>query len=129
MRYQDFYTELGKLLYAIAKVDGKVGAKEFEALKKIVREELAPLESSRDQFGTDNAFYAEMEFDFLEGSFGDPEQAFTSFLDFVEEHRSAFSPDLLELISKVSTKIASSELGIHPKEKKYLARLEEKIRA
>jgi hypothetical protein len=128
MRYQDFYTELGKLLYAIAKVDGKVGAREFTALKKIVKEELLQLENSHDQFGTDNAYYVEMEFDFLEGNFGDPEQAFTSFLDFIEEHKSAITPELKGLIAHLSAKIASSEMGIHPKEQLYLRRLEEKIK-
>lgn len=127
MRYKDFYTELGKLLFAIAKADGRVGEKEFDAMKKIVKEELVALEDSTDEFGTDNAYYTEMEFDYLQENFGDPEQAFSSFLDFVDTHRNAFSPALKKLVSKISTRIANTEYGINPKEKKYLDRLAEKI--
>lgn len=129
MKYQDFYAELGKLLYAIAKIDGKIGAKEFEAMKKIVREELVSLEESRDQFGTDNAYYTEMEFEYLQNNFGDPRLAFDSFLDFLETHKSAFSPELKQLTSRISERIANSEHGINQMEKQYLDKLSEKINA
>lgn len=127
MNYRQFYSELGKLLYAVAKADGKVGAKEFDTLKQIVREELVPLENSTDQFGTDNAFYTEMEFEFLEENFSDSSAAFDSFLSFVDTHKSVFTTDLKELIQNITSRIANSELGIHKKEQLYLDALNEKI--
>ncbi len=127
MIYRDFYTELGKLLFAIAKADGKVGAKEFESLKAIVKEELVPLENSIDQFGTDNAFYTEMEFDFLEQNFGDHQLAFDSFIDFVETHKLAIKPQVKDLIRTISARIASSEYGINKKEKALLDKLNLKM--
>jgi len=127
MKYKDFYTELGKLLYAIAKADGSVGKKEFNALKSAVKQEVLPLESSKDQFGTDNGYNTEMEFEFLEENFADPEAAFESFLDFVETHQSAITPEMRNLIAKISEHIAKSELGVHKKEQRYLDRLNEKM--
>lgn len=129
MRFQDFYSELGKLLYAIAKADGRVGEKEYDALKTIVKEELLALEDSRDQYGTDNAYYTEMEFEFLEENYGDANTAFNSFLDFLQTHRSSFSPKLKLLTSRLSERIAKSEYGINQKEKKYLEKLFEKMNA
>lgn len=129
MRFQDFYSELGKLLYAIAKADGRVGEKEYDSLKTIVKEELLALEDSRDQYGTDNAYYTEMEFEFLEETFGDPNTAFNSFLDFLDTHRAAFSPELKLLTSRISERIAKSEYGINQKERKYLEKLFEKMNA
>jgi len=127
MKYKDFYTELGKLLYAIAKADGKVGHKEFESMKLIVKRELVPLESHNDEFGTDLAYYTEMEFDYLEENFGDAQSAFDSFIDFVDLHHSAISPDLSTLVKNISTRIANSEFGINKKEKAYLDKLNEKL--
>jgi hypothetical protein len=127
MRYRDFYTELGKLLYAVAKADGKVGAKEFEAMKTVVQKELLPMEDSRDQFGTDNAYYAEMEFEYLEENFGDPDVAFDSFIDFVETHKTAITLPMKEMVKNISHYIANSEFGINKKEQSYLEKLAQKI--
>lgn len=129
MRFQDFYTELGKLLYAIAKADGRVGNKEYDSLKKIVKEELVALEDSRDQYGTDNAYYTEMEFEFLEENFGDPNLAFESFIQFLDTHKTAFSPELKLLTSRISERIAKSEYGINHRERKYLEKLSTKMNA
>src|SRR5690606_13704785 len=79
MLYRQFYSELGKLLYAVADVDGMISQKEKKALQELVRKELVPVEKHTDKFGTDVAFYAEIEFDFLEDSMVEPEEAFESF--------------------------------------------------
>jgi len=129
MKFQDFYSELGKLLYAIAKADGRVGEKEYDSLKTIVKEELLALEDSRDQYGTDNAYYTEIEFEFLEQNFGDAQNAFESFIDFLDTHRSAFSPGLKLLTTRIAERLAKSEYGINQKEKKYLEKLFEKMNA
>ena len=129
MIYKEFYTELGKLLYAVAKADGKVGVKEFDAMKLIVKQELVPLENSRDQFGTDNAFYTEMEFEYLEENFGDANSAFDSFINFIDLHHSAITPDLKILIESISKKLAASEFGINKKEKSLLDKLDAKLSA
>ncbi len=128
MNYTDFYSELGKLMYAIAKADGRVGNEEYNTLKEIVREELLPFEGSTDEFGTDNAFYTEMEFDYLEDNFGDPVSAFNSFIDYVDTHKSTFNLKIVDLIKRITSRIASSEFGIDANEQKYLDKLNQKLK-
>jgi uncharacterized tellurite resistance protein B-like protein len=60
-----FYSELGKLLYAIAAVDGRIHAKESATMKRVVSEQLVPQEASTDHFGTDQAYITEFEFDVM----------------------------------------------------------------
>jgi hypothetical protein len=92
-----------------------------------VQNELAPLETHTDQFGTDVAYYTEMEFEYLEENFGDTESAFNSFLDFVDLHKSSITPQFREMIRKISSRIADSEYGINKKERAFLEKLNEKI--
>ena len=39
MIYREFYSELGKLLYAVADIDGVITEKEKKKLKEIVKKE------------------------------------------------------------------------------------------
>ena len=66
MRYKNFYSELGKLLYAVAKADGKISKSEAEAIHKAVKEELVPQETHTDEFGTDAAHFTEIEFEIMD---------------------------------------------------------------
>lgn len=58
-----FYSEIGRLLYAIAAVDGRIHAKEADTMRRVVTEQLVPRETARDHFGTDQAYITEFEFD------------------------------------------------------------------
>ena len=108
MIYKNFYSEVGKLLYALAKADGSITSEEIRAIHKLVLEDLVPLESSTDEFGTDSAFYVEMEFDYLNENFYDPDVAFHSFIDYVEEHYTAFDVKLKETVYNVAKTLTSS---------------------
>ena len=66
MLYKNFYSELGKLLYAVADIDGVITQAEKKALHEIVKKELVPAEKHTDEFGTDAAYYAEIEFEYLD---------------------------------------------------------------
>ncbi len=52
MLYKKFYSELGKLLYAVAEIDGIITNKEKKALLEIVKKELVPADNHIDKFGT-----------------------------------------------------------------------------
>jgi hypothetical protein len=108
MIYKNFYSEVGKLLYALAKADGSIAPEEIRAIHKLVLEDLVPLESSTDEFGTDSAFYVEMEFDYLNENFYDPEVAFNSFVDYVEDHYTAFDENLKEVVFNVAETLTDS---------------------
>ncbi len=94
MRYKDFYAELGKLLYAVAGIDKTVSETEKKRLQNIIKEELAPKEVHTDAFGSDTAYYDEMEFEFLDDQIAEPEAAFESFIEFMDEHHTVFDTKL-----------------------------------
>jgi len=108
MIYKNFYSEVGKLLYALAKADGNITDVEIKAIHKLVLEDLVPLEDSTDEFGTDSAFYVEMEFDYLNENLYDPDVAFNSFIDYVEEHYTAFDDKLKQAVYRVAETLINS---------------------
>lgn len=127
MKYKDFYSELGKLLYAVADIDHVITQKEKKALYDIVKNELVPSERHTDQFNTDVAFYTEMEFDFLDESIGDTEAAFNSFIDFVEDHHTAFDERMKKISLHVAKELAQAYHGTNKKEKVLIDKLKEKL--
>ncbi|MES2621530.1 MAG: hypothetical protein V4615_11830 [Bacteroidota bacterium] len=129
MLYRQFYSELAKLLYAVANVDGKISDQEREELKTIVRKELVPAEHHTDKFGTDAAYYTEIEFDFLEEAMIEPQAAFESYLNFVELHHTAIDSRMREVSLRTAKKIADTYHKTNKKEKDLINALEKKLAA
>ena len=127
MLYKDFYSELGKLLYAVADIDRVITQAEKKTLHDIVKRELVPAEKHKDEFGTDAAYYAEIEFEILDEEIGDAETAFNSFIDFVEEHHTAFDENMKKVCLHVAKEIAKAYHKTNKKEKALIKKLKEKI--
>lgn len=127
MKYKDFYAELGKLLYAVADIDHVITQKEKKALYDIVKNELVPSERHTDRFDTDVAFYTEMEFEFLDETIGETEDAFNSFIDFVEDHHTAFDEKMKKVSIHVAKELAQAYHGTNRKEKALINKLKEKL--
>ena len=127
MRYKNFYSELGKLLYAVAKADGKISPKEAQEIHKAVAEELVPQEPHTDEFGTDAAHFTEIEFEIMDETMADPETAFDSFITYVEEHHTAFDERLKRITLEVAQRVADSYRGVNRKEAEILDRLKTKV--
>ena len=127
MLYKQFYSELGKLLYAVADVDGMISAKEKKVLHELVRNELVKTEKNTDEFGTDAAWYTEFEFDIMDELNIDPEIAFESFLNFIEDHSSAINVNMLLASKKVASELAEVYFHTSKKEKYLLQKLNKKI--
>ena len=127
MLYTRFYSELGKLLYAVAYVDGNITQKERDALHKMVKSELLPLEEHSDSFGSNAASYAEFEFDFLEEQEADAVVALESFLDFVSEHRSAIDEKLKDTCLRLVNQLATAYHGTNQKEAGLIATLKQTL--
>ena len=111
MEAQLFYKEFGRLLYAIAAADGSVAAEEVATLKRIVSEQLVPLEASTDQFGTDQAFITEFEFDVLADRSASAEGAFDSFIAYMSRHHNDLSPERRKMILKAADAVARAFHG------------------
>ena len=114
-------------MYAIACVDGLVNKKEYEKLRGIVKEKLVPQENSTDQFGTDAAFYAEIEFDILMDQMPNPQSCFNSFVNYVEAHHTAFDGQHKAMVMEMVKEIAHVYRGTHPKEAELLKRLKKQL--
>ena len=127
MIYRRFYSEVGKLLYAIAAVDGNVQKKEYEKLRDIVEKKLVPIEHSTDQFGTDNAYYAEIEFDILMDKGAGSKACFDSFCNYVEDHKTAFDQHLKTMVTTLTKELANAHRGTNGKESELIKKLREKM--
>ncbi len=127
MLYKNFYSELGKLLYAVAKADGHISPREAKEIHRAVAEELVPQETATDEYGTDAAHFAEIEFEIMDETMADPEVAFDSFVMYVEEHKSAFDARLREITLKVARQVAESYRGVNRKEAKVLDKLQAEL--
>lgn len=121
--YKKFYSELGKLLYAVADIDHIISQSEKKALYKMVRDELVPAEKHTDEFGTDTAFYAEIEFDFLDNEVTDSETALQSFVDYIEDHQRLIDQPMRNACFRMAEKLAKDYYGKNQKERELLDKL------
>lgn len=127
MYYKEFYAELGKLLYAVADVDGVITANEKKKLHELVITELYPNEKHTDGFGTNAALYTEMEFDILDDEIADADTAFESFIDFIEEHQTAIDENLKNGCLLLADKLASFYYKKNKKENALIEKLKSKL--
>ena len=127
MLYKQFYSELGKLLYAVADIDKVITQEEKKKLLAMVKDELVPHEKNKDQFDTNIAFYTEIEFDVLEEQIADAKTAFNSFLDFVDDHYTAFDERMKNICVQVAKEIARAYNETSKNEKKLLHHLINKL--
>jgi hypothetical protein len=122
-----YYRQMGNLLYCIAAVDGSIAPKEWKELRRLVKEDLAPVEDSVDEFGTDEAFDVEFQFDMLEGNNVPAEQAWEEFSDYLETNKSKLPEVDRNRFLNCAEKVASSFHGISKAEHDMLARLRKKL--
>ncbi|MBK9274279.1 MAG: hypothetical protein IPM49_07045 [Flavobacteriales bacterium] len=116
MEAQLFYKELGRLLYAVAAVDGKVSPKEVDTLKRVVKERLVPVEAGMDHFGSDQAYITEFEFDVLAERNATSEEAYTSFIAYMARHRNDLGGERRDLIYACAHAVARAVHGVGAKE-------------
>ncbi|MDP3555965.1 MAG: hypothetical protein Q8T03_01250 [Bacteroidota bacterium] len=128
MEYEEFYSQLGMLLYAVADIDGVITPQEKNKLKSIIKDQLIPEDHHKDKYGTYDAYYAEMEFDFLDEEIGDAETAFTSFIDYVDNHYTAFDNKMIKLGIRVAEELANAYRGTNKKKRLLVKRLKKNIK-
>jgi hypothetical protein len=127
MDHIQFYKELGKLLYAIANADGMIREKEVAGLQKIIAEELVPQEVEVDEYGVNDAWYTEYEFEELEENAADVETAFNHFVNYYKEHRSEINQEMKVNCMRVAEKAAQNFVNMDHFEKFYLKKLRHEL--
>jgi uncharacterized tellurite resistance protein B-like protein len=125
MDYRMFYAALGKLLYAVADADGIVSAREKESLYELIRTRLMQKEIHTDEFGTNDAWYAAFEFEVADEQIISSEDAFQSFIEYIEEHKNQLDEDTRMLCLTLSDKLAESYRHTNKKEKHLVQQLRE----
>lgn len=103
-----FYQQLGKVFYSVAAANNIISKAEISALKKIVKKEWLPMESTLTEFGEDAAFQIEIVFDWLLENEWDSMDIIGEFENFRKEHPSLFPPKTNDLILKTANVIVAS---------------------
>ena len=125
MLNKSYYIEFGKVVYAMAMADGEIQEEERASLYKTVREELAPVESITDEFGTDLAFYTLFSFEQEDDVTHDSvEDAFNYFIDFLHTHNFKMPLSARNACINILKKMASSYGRTTKKEVALIEKLE-----
>jgi uncharacterized tellurite resistance protein B-like protein len=127
MDYRELYAEIGKLLYAVADADGIISKEEKDNLHNLIQTRLLHKETHTDEFGTNDAWYAEFEFDVAEDQDLTAEEAFKSFLEYIEANRKFFTEDIRLLCLTLADRIADSYKHTNQQEKKLIQNLREAL--
>lgn len=117
--YEELYTELGYLFYAIANIDGRVRTEEKKSLHQLVQTVWKPLENSTDSFGTDMANFIEFSFVY-ENAEVPREHSFQQFSEFFHANRARFTPEIITHILFTAGQIANAYRGKNKKEQDIL---------
>lgn len=125
MDYRLFYAELGKLLYAVADVDGLVSQQEKENLYQMVQSRLMHKETHTDEFGTNDAWYTAFEFEVADEQIMPAADAFQSFIEYIQEHKNELDQDTRMLCLTLADRLAESYRHTNKKEKQLVQQLRE----
>lgn len=125
MDIKQFYAELGKLLYAVADIDGVITKQEKDELHNLISSRLTQREIHTDEYGTNDAWYAEFEFDVAEEQGLSSKEAFESFASYMEENRKYLDPTMRDICLLLADSLAGSFHHINAKEKALLQKLKE----
>lgn len=127
MDYREYYAELGKLLYAVADADGIISRKERQSFYDLIRSRVAHKEIHTDEYGTNDAWYAMFEFDVAEEQSMQPEDAFQSFMDYLDTRKNELDAMSLEQCLVLADRLAESCHHTNRPEREMIQQLREKI--
>lgn len=122
METRDFYINLGRILYAVAKADGTVQDEELQAIYKMVINELSDgaLFNNEDEI---DSFYTEFEFEALLVRNANMHDSLLGFHDFYLENAEFFTSDMKKTTLKAMNVVAEAYLGIIPAEQELIDKI------
>ncbi|MGI8600949.1 MAG: hypothetical protein ACR2KB_16965 [Chitinophagaceae bacterium] len=123
MGYRKLYEAVGYLFHSIAFADKKITIPETNALTNAVKEKWVSIEKGRDAFGTDEAHYISITFDYLAESEMPVDESWEYFENYFNENKELFTPELKNLIYSTSHSIANATASISKSESDLLMHL------
>jgi hypothetical protein len=123
MGYRKLYEAVGYLFHSIAFADKKITIPETNALTNAVKEKWVSIEEGRDAFGTDEAHYITISFDFLAESEMPVDESWDYFENYYKENKEKFTPELKDVIYSTASSIASATASVNKSELIMLSHL------
>lgn len=127
MDFKEFYTELGKLLYAVAKADGEVQDEELHKIYQMVVDDLSD-EILFDRGEEVDAYYTEFEFEALIDRNVDIHAAVNSFVDYFDRNEAKFNDKMKQTTLKAMVAVADAFEGIIPEEQALIDVITKKLK-
>ncbi len=128
MDYSVFYTELGRLSYAIARADGIVQTEEVDKICEFIGQEIEST-GSEDHNRREAVFGAATEFNKLRKNNASAREAFTGFTGYVDLNLQAFDLRMKNLCIRIAMRIASASEGVNETESALISKLKKKLDA
>jgi len=126
MEYSGFYTELGRLAYAIARADGIIHTREIDKVCDFIGLEIEKT-ASQDHDKREAVLQAGVEFNSLRKKNASAKEAFTGFMGFIESNSSIFDTRIKNLCINISLRIASAHEGMDETELALINKLKKKL--
>lgn len=113
----ELYKNIGKLFYAVAKIDGALAFEEFRKFNRIIEREWKDCnEKDIKQMRT--------TFNDLQRENIEPKSCFDDFINFLKAHPEVFTNELKALILRTASGIAHAFAGINKSELQLIALLD-----
>ncbi|OQX75455.1 MAG: hypothetical protein B6D64_11590 [Bacteroidetes bacterium 4484_276] len=129
MNFKDYYTAIGRLVYAIAKADGSIQTEESAKIFHFVISQIVNLE--KDSGGTGKnaleAFNTEREFHRLKKMNATVQEAYNGFVDFLDKNKQHFDGKMKKTCLDIMEKVAMAYNGVEDPEKAIIDKVKEKI--
>jgi len=122
---KQYYKELGKMVYAVAIVDGIIKPKETEALHEFVQKDLANHELNIDSSGMNEAFYVDFEFEASAKKNIDINTAIKSYAKFIHTNYEPGDETLIQRSVKLLETVANTYKK--QKEKEVVQQIKDEI--
>jgi hypothetical protein len=123
MGYRKLYEAVGYLFHSIAFADKKITIPETNALTNAVKEKWVSIEEGKDAFGTDEAHYITISFDFLAEVEMPVDESWDYFENYYKENKEKFTPELKNIIYSTANSIASATASVNKSELIMLSHL------
>lgn len=119
----EFYSELGKILYAIANADGRISAQETAEISNQIRERLLHREVHTDRFGSNRAWVTQFAFDTAAESNIKPLEALNDFMDFARSQADRLTDQEIDTCLHMCDQIADAYHHRNKKENELIGKL------